>query len=312
MTAGVKYKHIPVLLKETIAGLNVRKDGFYIDGTFGRGGHSRAVLEQLSNKGNLLAIDRDEQALSCVLPEFNNDLRFELIKGEMSELKNIVGNKSLSEKIDGIMLDLGVSSPQLDQASRGFSFQKDGPLDMRMDSNSGISAAEWLAEVSEDDLKKVLYEYGEEKFAPRITKKIIEDRAVSSLRTTSDLAKLVIKALPKTYSKKHPATKTFQAIRIYINDELNQLESALKGSLEILKSGGRLCVISFHSLEDRIVKRFMKNASMESEQYRGMPNVPIEFQPKLKIIKKSVKASIEEIDRNIRSRSAVLRVAEKV
>jgi 16S rRNA (cytosine1402-N4)-methyltransferase len=181
-----------------------------------------------------------------------------------------------------------------------------------MDSNSGISAAEWLAEVSEDDLKKVLYEYGEEKFAPRITKKIIEDRAVSSLKTTSDLAKLVIKALPKTYSKKHPATKTFQAIRIYINDELNQLESALKGSLEILKSGGRLCVISFHSLEDRIVKRFMKNASMESEQYRGMPNVPIEFQPKLKIIKKSVKASIEEIDRNIRSRSAVLRVAEKV
>ena len=145
MTAGVKYKHIPVLLKETIAGLNVRKDGFYIDGTFGRGGHSRAVLEQLSNKGNLLAIDRDEQALSCVLPEFNNDLRFELIKGEMSELKNIVGNKSLSGKIDGIMLDLGVSSPQLDQASRGFSFQKDGPLDMRMDSNSGISAAEWLA-----------------------------------------------------------------------------------------------------------------------------------------------------------------------
>ena len=312
MATGFKHKHIPVLLKETIAGLNVKKDGIYIDGTFGRGGHSKAVLEQLGNKGHLLAIDRDEQALSSILPEFNNDLRFELIKEEMSELKNIVGKKSLLGMIDGIMLDLGVSSPQLDQASRGFSFQKDGPLDMRMDSNAGMSAAEWLADVREDDLKKVLYEYGEERFAPRITKKIIESRVSSPLKTTSDLAALVTQVLPKTYSKKHPATKTFQAIRIYINDELNQLESALKGSLEILRSGGRLCVISFHSLEDRIVKRFMKNASLESEQFRGMPNVPREFQPKLKIIKKSVKASIEEIDRNIRSRSAVLRVSEKV
>ena len=305
-------KHIPVLLNEAITGLNIKKNGIYIDGTFGRGGHSKEILKALDEKGHLFAIDRDLQAIDEIDSEFENDLRFELIKDEMSELKNIVKEKFLSGKIDGVIFDLGVSSPQLDQASRGFSFQKDGPLDMRMDSNAGMSAAEWLANVREDELKKVLYEYGEERFAPRITKKIIESRVSSPLKTTSDLAALVTQVLPKTYSKKHPATKTFQAIRIYINDELNQLESALKGSLEILRSGGRLCVISFHSLEDRIVKRFMKNASLESEQFRGMPNVPREFQPKLKIIKKSVKASIEEIDRNIRSRSAVLRVSEKV
>tara|TARA_B110001454_G_scaffold21032_1_gene20062 strand:- start:20352 stop:21290 length:939 start_codon:yes stop_codon:yes gene_type:complete len=305
-------KHIPVLLNEAITGLNIKKNGIYIDGTFGRGGHSKEILKALDEKGHLFAIDRDLQAIDEIDSEFENDLRFELIKDEMSELKNIVKEKSLSGKIDGVIFDLGVSSPQLDQASRGFSFQKDGPLDMRMDTTKGITAAEWLSSVSEDQLRKVLFQYGEEKFSSRIARNIIKNRNTTSLNTTFDLVNIITQALPKMYFKKHPATKTFQAIRIYINDELSQLESALNASLELLRSGGRLCVISFHSLEDRIVKRFIKNASLESKQYRGLPDVPVEFQPKLKIIGKAVRASIAEIGMNVRSRSAVLRIAERI
>ena len=305
-------KHIPVLLNEAITGLNIKKNGIYIDGTFGRGGHSKEILKALDEKGHLFAIDRDLQAIDEIDSEFENDLRFELIKDEMSELKNIVKEKSLSGKIDGVIFDLGVSSPQLDQASRGFSFQKDGPLDMRMDTTKGITAAEWLSSVSEDQLRKVLFQYGEEKFSSRIARNIIKNRNTTSLNTTFDLVNIITQALPKMHFKKHPATKTFQAIRIYINDELSQLESALNASLELLRSGGRLCVISFHSLEDRIVKRFIKNASLESKQYRGLPDVPVEFQPKLKIIGKAVRASIAEIGMNVRSRSAVLRIAERI
>ena len=305
-------KHIPVLLNEAITGLNIKKNGIYIDGTFGRGGHSKEILKALDEKGHLFAIDRDLQAIDEIDSEFENDLRFELIKDEMSELKNIVKEKSLSGKIDGVIFDLGVSSPQLDQALRGFSFQKDGPLDMRMDTTKGITAAEWLSSVSEDQLRKVLFQYGEEKFSSRIARNIIKNRNTTSLNTTFDLVNIITQALPKMYFKKHPATKTFQAIRIYINDELSQLESALNASLELLRSGGRLCVISFHSLEDRIVKRFIKNASLESKQYRGLPDVPVEFQPKLKIIGKAVRASIAEIGMNVRSRSAVLRIAERI
>ena len=305
-------KHIPVLLNEAITGLNIKKNGIYIDGTFGRGGHSKEILKALDEKGHLFAIDRDLQAIDEIDSEFENDLRFELIKDEMSELKNIVKEKSLSGKIDGVIFDLGVSSPQLDQALRGFSFQKDGPLDMRMDTTKGITAAEWLSSVSEDQLRKVLFQYGEEKFSSRIARNIIKNRNTTSLNTTFDLVNIITQALPKMYFKKHPATKTFQAIRIYINDELSQLESALNASFELLRSGGRLCVISFHSLEDRIVKRFIKNASLESKQYRGLPDVPVEFQPKLKIIGKAVRASIAEIGMNVRSRSAVLRIAERI
>lgn len=305
-------KHIPVLLNEAITGLNIKKNGIYIDGTFGRGGHSKEILKALDEKGHLFAIDRDLQAIDEIDSEFENDLRFELIKDEMSKLKHIVKEKSLSGKIDGVIFDLGVSSPQLDQASRGFSFQKDGPLDMRMDTTKGITAAEWLSSVSEDQLRKVLFQYGEEKFSSRIARNIIKNRNTTSLNTTFDLVNIITQALPKMYFKKHPATKTFQAIRIYINDELSQLESALNASLELLRSGGRLCVISFHSLEDRIVKRFIKNASLESKQYRGLPDVPVEFQPKLKIIGKAVRASIAEIGMNVRSRSAVLRIAERI
>lgn len=312
MKGEIKNKHIPVLLNEAITGLNIKKNGIYIDGTFGRGGHSKAILKLLDERGCLFAIDRDLQAIDEIDSDFENDLRFELIKDEMSELKNIVKEKSLSGKIDGLLFDLGVSSPQLDQASRGFSFQKDGPLDMRMDTTKGITAAEWLSNVSEDQLRKVLFQYGEEKFSSRIARNIIKNRNITSLNTTFDLVNIITQAVPKMYFKKHPATKTFQAIRIYINDELSQIESALNASFEILRSGGRICVISFHSLEDRIVKRFIKNASLESKQYRGLPNVPIEFQPKLKIIGKAVRASIDEIGMNVRSRSAVLRIAERI
>ena len=221
-------KHIPVLLNEAITGLNIKKNGIYIDGTFGRGGHSKEILKALDEKGHLFAIDRDLQAIDEIDSEFENDLRFELIKDEMSELKNIVKEKSLSGKIDGVIFDLGVSSPQLDQASRGFSFQKDGPLDMRMDTTKGITAAEWLSSVSEDQLRKVLFQYGEEKFSSRIARNIIKNRNTTSLNTTFDLVNIITQALPKMYFKKHPATKTFQAIRIYINDELSQLESERK------------------------------------------------------------------------------------
>ncbi len=312
MTKQKKQTHTPVLVKAVIKGLEIQKDGFYIDGTFGRGGHSKEILKILGKNGALIGIDRDPQAIDELDQIFKDDVRFKLIKENMSEISNIVRERSLTEKVDGVLLDLGVSSPQLDQARRGFSFQKDGPLDMRMDPTKGKSAADWLLKVTERELRSVLFEYGEEKFASRIAKAIIKNRASKPIRTTLDLVDLITEAIPKIHFKKHPATKTFQAIRIFINDELRQLELAISTSLEVLKKGGRLCVISFHSLEDRIVKRFMRNAAKEAEQYRGMPNVPVEFQPKLRVIGKAVRASIEEINVNVRSRSAVLRVAERI
>lgn len=312
MTKQKKQSHAPVLVEVVIKSLKIQKDGFYIDGTFGRGGHSKEILKILGENGFLIGIDRDPQAIDELDLMFKDDVRFKLIKENMAEINNIVEERSLSGKVNGVLLDLGVSSPQLDQAKRGFSFQKDGPLDMRMDPTKGKSAADWLSKVTERELRSVLFEYGEEKFSSRIAKAIIKNRTSKPIRTTFDLVNVITEAIPKIRFKKHPATKTFQAIRIFINDELRQLELALNSSLEVLKKGGRLCVISFHSLEDRIVKRFMRNAAKETEQYRGMPNVPVEFQPKLRVIGKAVRASIEEINVNVRSRSAVLRVAERI
>jgi 16S rRNA (cytosine1402-N4)-methyltransferase len=217
----------------------------------------------------------------------------------------------LTGGVDGMLFDLGVSSPQLDEAERGFSFLRDGPLDMRMDPDAGISAAEWLNTGSEKVLKQVIYKYGEERDAPRIARAIVVARANAEIATTGQLADIVSSVIPAHTRKKHPATKTFQAIRIFINDELEQLDKVLKQSLDLLSTGGRLCVISFHSLEDRIVKRFMRDASRESEQWRGMPNVPPEFQPKLKLVGKVITASAEEIAANVRARSARLRIAER-
>ena len=305
-------EHIPVLLDEVKEGLNIKKNGIYIDGTFGRGGHSQMILSQLGSKGRLIGIDRDPEASESLNTVFEKDERFKFIKNEMANIKEITVDNFKSEKIDGLLLDLGVSSPQLDNAHRGFSFQKEGPLDMRMDSNNGISAAKWLEKVSENKLRHILFKYGEERFSSRIARAIIRHRKEKPIKTTKELADIVKRAYPKTHQKKHPATKTFQAIRIYINDELKQLEKTLNASIEILERGGRICVISFHSLEDRIVKRFMKSASLVADQYRGMPEVPDDYKPKLKIIGKAIKSKVDEISHNIRSRSAVLRVAERL
>jgi 16S rRNA (cytosine1402-N4)-methyltransferase len=304
--------HVPVLLDPVIAGLNLREDGFYIDGTFGRGGHSLAILNRLGDTGRLLAIDRDPQAIANAADFLKSDPRFELIQGEFSELKEHAIKRNLLGKVDGLLLDLGVSSPQLDEAERGFSFQSDGPLDMRMDPTSGSSAADWLATVKERDLRKVLFEFGEERFAARIARAIVAARAVQPIRRTAELAKIVSEAVPLRGQKRHPATKTFQAIRIRINDELQQLEQGLRASTDLLRPGGRLCVISFHSLEDRRVKRFMRDASREAAPYRGLPEIPEEHRPPFKLIGKMISATNEEIELNVRSRSARLRVAERL
>ena len=304
--------HVPVLLGPVLAGLDIKKDGVYVDGTFGRGGHSKAILEQLDAGGRLIALDRDPQAIASAPAQLTQDPRFELIRGEIAELGERIDEKGLSGRVDGLLLDLGVSSPQLDQAERGFSFRRDGPLDMRMDPESGIAARDWLRDVEERDLKQVLKTYGEEREASRIARAIVAARDEAPIATTGQLAAVVESVVPLHVRKTHPATKTFQAIRIFINRELEQLEKVLVDSINMLAPHGRLCVISFHSLEDRIVKRFMRNASRESEQYRGMPDVPQEFRPKLRLAGKAITATAEEIGANVRARSARLRVAERM
>ena len=303
--------HVPVLLGPVLEGLEIKADGLYVDGTFGRGGHSSAILQRLNADGRLIAIDRDPQAVAAAAPLLTNDPRFTLIRSDFADLARQIDQKGLTGGVDGMLFDLGVSSPQLDEAERGFSFLRDGPLDMRMDPDAGISAAEWLNTGSEKALKQVIYKYGEERDAPRIARAIITARANAGIATTGQLANIVSSVIPAHTRKKHPATKTFQAIRIFINDELEQLDKVLKQSLDLLATGGRLCVISFHSLEDRIVKRFMRDASREPEQWRGMPNVPPEFQPKLNLVGKVITASAEEIAANVRARSARLRIAER-
>ena len=303
--------HVPVLLGPVIGGLNIRPNGTYVDGTFGRGGHSSEILKALGPDGRLLGIDRDPQAIAGVTEELNADKRFEIKRDEIAHLKNIAVNAGLLGKVDGLLLDLGVSSPQLDEAKRGFSFQSDGPLDMRMDPDSGTSAAEWISTASEREIRNVLFDFGEESRAVRIAKAIVTARAESAITRTLQLAEIVRAAVPKGRQKKHPATKTFQAIRIFVNRELEQLDQALAATAELLAPGGRLCVISFHSLEDRRVKRFMRNAARESEQYRGMPNVPKEHLPPFRLVGKLIVATDAETNDNRRARSARLRIAER-
>ena len=303
--------HVPVLLEPALEGLAIKEDGIYVDGTFGRGGHSSAILERLGKEGRLLAIDRDPDAIAAAKQSLTSDERVTLIRGEIAQLASCMGKGGVAGQVDGLLFDLGVSSPQLDNATRGFSFLRDGPLDMRMDPDAGVSASDWLQSVEEKDLKRILFKYGEERDAARIARAIVAARDEAPIETTTQLADIVAAVVPAHTRKKHPATKTFQAIRIFINDELGQIEAALQQSLDVLKRGGRLCVISFHSLEDRIVKRFMRDASRESEQYRGMPDVPQEHQPKLKLIGKAITASAEEIAANVRARSATLRIAER-
>lgn len=308
--------HVPVLMGPVLEGLEIKEDGNYVDGTFGRGGHSSAILERLNADGRLIAIDRDPQAIASVPEALEQDPRFELVRGEIAELSTCIGERELTGKVDGLLLDLGVSSPQLDEAERGFSFLRDGPLDMRMDPDSGVSAAEWLNSVEEAALRRVINKFGEDRYAPRIARAIVAARESAPILRTSELAAIVEDAVPAARmprgKKKHPATKTFQAIRIFINRELEQLQMALLQSIDLLAPGGRLCVISFHSLEDRIVKRFIRDASREAEQYRGMPDVPEAFRPKLRPVGKAIVATAEEIAANVRARSAHLRIAERV
>ena len=240
----------------------IKKDGIYLDCTFGRGGHSQGILNLLGQDGQLLAFDRDSDAINSDYAQaMLTDQRFKLKHSCFSELESIVKNANLAGKVDGILLDLGVSSPQLDNPERGFSFLRDGPLDMRMDGNAGVSAEQWLASVDEKDLVKVLFDYGEERFARRIARAIVEKRAQSPITTTRQLAELIEDAVPVREKHKHPATRTFQAIRIEINRELDELKAVLQQSARVLRPGGRLVVISFHSLEDRIVKRFIRDES---------------------------------------------------
>lgn len=310
-----EFSHVSVLLNETVAGLDLKPDGIYIDGTFGRGGHSRLILSQLGENGRLIAIDRDPTAIAVGEALKLEDSRFDIVHGPFSGMAEYMAEKELTGQIDGVLLDLGVSSPQLDDASRGFSFLRDGPLDMRMDPTSGISAAKWLATADFDDIVWVLKVFGEEKFARKIARAVVFDRDGTPFETTKQLADLICRVVPKSKKEtKHPATRSFQAIRIYINSELEEIERALAGSIDCLKSGGRLSVISFHSLEDRIVKQFIRKQSRGQEVPYGLPIMQEEIDKTrtMKPVGKMMKPSEAELELNPRARSSVLRVAEKL
>jgi 16S rRNA (cytosine1402-N4)-methyltransferase len=311
MTA--QFEHISVLMDETIDALAIQPDGIYMDGTFGRGGHSGQILARLSETGRLQAIDQDPQAIMAA-EKFAKDSRFAIAHTRFSNIYEVAKENDLLGKVDGILLDIGVSSPQLDDADRGFSFMKDGPLDMRMDPTSGRSAAQWLAEAELEDITHVIKTYGEEKFGRRIAHKVLEVREHTPITTTKQLADLVDEAVPVKDKFKHPATRTFQAIRIYINSELEEIQTALQASIDVLKPGGRLVVISFHSLEDRIVKQFIKKQSKGAALPRGLPltDAQINKNLTLKAVGKAIKPSKDEIERNPRSRSSVLRVAQRL
>ncbi|MEQ1638116.1 MAG: 16S rRNA (cytosine(1402)-N(4))-methyltransferase RsmH [Methylococcales bacterium] len=303
--------HLPVMLDEVQKQLAIRPDGYYLDCTFGRGGHSTAILKQLGTAGRLLALDRDREAIHSEAADLlSKDPRFELQQGCFSALAQVVDNVGV---LDGILMDLGVSSPQLDNAERGFSFLRDGPLDMRMDNTIGQSAEQWLATVSEPHLVKVLFEYGEERFARRIAAGVIAGRLVNPITTTRQLAKLIENIIPYKELHKHPATRTFQAIRIEINQELEELKTALGQAVQVLKPGGRLVVIAFHSLEDRLVKRFINNEAGAKYNPGKLPIKEVDIRKgDLKKVGKAIKASAEETRHNLRARSAIMRVAEKL
>ncbi|MDP7593143.1 MAG: 16S rRNA (cytosine(1402)-N(4))-methyltransferase RsmH [Litorilituus sp.] len=305
--------HISVLLTEAVDGLNINPSGCYIDCTFGRGGHSSLILSKLSDTGRLIAIDRDPTAIAAA-KKFKDDQRFTIEHQGFAHLADIAEQHKIVDKVDGILLDLGVSSPQLDEAERGFSFMNDGPLDMRMDTTRGQTAAQWLAVADVEDITWVLRTFGEEKHAWRIANAIVDARDATPFTRTSQLAKLIKTTAPQREIKKHPATRSFQAIRMYINSELEQIEKVLAASLNVLAEGGRLVVISFHSLEDRLVKQFMKKHSQAKQVPRGLPVSEDELNKykKLQLIGRKLKPSKTEVATNVRSRSSVLRVAQRL
>ena len=307
-----QYEHRPVLLNEVLQGLNIRTDGCYFDCTFGRGGHCRSILERLDEKGHLFAIDKDPDAIRSVSDDLSSDKRFRLIQGSFTMLSKIVEKNNLQHGIHGILFDLGVSSPQLDNPERGFSFRQDSYLDMRMDNSAGLTAAEWIMTADEPEIARVLSQYGEERFSKKIARAIVTTRSMQKISTTRQLADLITATIPFREKNKHPATRTFQAIRIFINRELEELGQALNQTIDILAEGGRLVVISFHSLEDRIVKRFMRNQSRGDIYPLEIPVPELLNKPKLKVIGKAIYPDQNEINCNARARSAVLRIAERL
>jgi 16S rRNA (cytosine1402-N4)-methyltransferase len=304
--------HLPVLLHEVLENLAVQADGIYVDATFGRGGHAQAILSQLGPQGHLLALDKDPQAIAFARQHFAGDKRFTIQHGSFAGLQTFLESMDCFGKVNGILFDLGVSSPQLDDADRGFSFMREGKLDMRMNSATGVDAATWLAKVDEEDLANVLWTFGEERFSRRIARRIVEARMEAPLTTTKQLAEVVSAAIPCWEKGKHPATRSFQAIRIAINHELDDLQEGLAQALEALTIKGRLLAISFHSLEDRIVKRFVQNHERGGDFPPGLPIKNDVLKPRMKRIGKAIKAGYDEVERNPRARSAVLRIAEKL
>jgi len=305
-------EHTTVLLKEAVEALVTDADGFYVDGTFGRGGHSAKLLSKVSENGIVLAIDKDLQAIESGRERFKQDSRLRLVHGSFADMSNFVDDQAHMGKVSGVLLDLGVSSPQLDEADRGFSFMRDGPLDMRMDTSAGLSAAEWIASAEEQEISRVIKEYGEERFARRMASAVVRERSKTPITRTVQLASILAAAHPAWERGKHPATKAFQAIRIFINRELDDLEVLLSRVIDLLQVGGRLVVISFHSLEDRRVKRFIRDQERGIKLPKNLPVRDVERGVRLKKVGKAIKPTDLEVGDNIRSRSAVMRVAERV
>lgn len=292
--------------------LVVDPGGTYVDGTFGRGGHSRAILSRLGVDGRLIGLDRDPDACEAGRRLAEHDQRFRMLYGRFSAVQGLLAQIGVRGPINGCLLDLGVSSPQLDVPERGFSFSAAGPLDLRMDPTQGESAAQWLARAQESEIARVLFEFGEERFSRRIARAIVTARGLAPLETTTVLAGVVARAVPTREPGKHPATRTFQALRIVVNDELNEVESGLSAACELLAPAGRLVVISFHSLEDRIVKRFMRNEARGATMPKGVPLVAQEVQGRLRVLGKPVRPGPDEVSANPRARSAIMRVAERL
>ena len=307
-----EYAHKPVFLNEALDALVLRPDGCYVDCTFGRGGHSRAIMQRLDNRGRLLALDKDPEAVRFAQNEFAGNKRFNCFSGSYTRLAEVIGQMGLLGAIDGLLFDLGVSSPQLDDASRGFSFLKDGMLDMRMNPDEGFSAAEWINQASEAELKSVLRHYGEERYAGRIARAIVAVRSENAVTSTRELSELIKAVVPTTERGKHPATRSFQAIRIHVNNELEELKTVLEQVTDVLRVGGRLAVISFHSGEDRIVKRFIRQQFRADPYPSYLPVSSSEIKPRMQAIGRPIKSGKEANQANPRGRSAVLRVAEKL
>lgn len=305
-------EHQSVLLAEVIENLAIKPEGVYIDATFGRGGHAQMILAKLGPKGRLLAMDKDPEAIAYARQHFSHDERFTIQHGTFANLANVVAKQNLIGKISGILFDLGVSSPQLDDPDRGFSFKRAGKLDMRMDCSRGMDAATWIAKVDEKELADVLWKYGEERFSRRIARSIVAIRQQTPITTTAQLAEIIAKAIPTWQKGKHPATRSFQAIRIAVNQELEDLERGLAQAMEVLSVGGRLLVISFHSLEDRLVKHFMQHQERGEELPAGLPIKQAEIEVRFKRLGRVIKPSDKEIAVNPRARSAILRIGEKL